>query len=315
MVRVTPQLGWALVCGVGLGLGLWSLVSLLPVLTRPRLLARVAPYVVDVSPGARALLNREAVSPLPVLGVLVPSWVVRSRALLGSVLGDSDTVARRLRQSGSTLTVEAFRSRQLLWGALGAAAGSGLAIVANRTSSLPPLIGVVLVVLLAAAGVAARDALLQRAARLRLQRMTEELPTVLEFLTLSLAAGEGILDALRRVSRVSSGELAREFGSVVTEVAAGLPLADRLRALARGLDLPSLTRAVDQLTGALERGAPIAEVLRAQAQDSRDDAKRRLLETAGKKEVVMLVPLVFLILPTTVAFAIFPGLLVLQVGF
>ena len=69
------------------------------------------------------------------------------------------------------------------------------------------------------------------------------------------------------------------------------------------------------IAAALERGTPLAEVLRAQAQDSRDQAKRELLESAGRKEVAMLVPLVFLILPTTIAFAVFPALLVLQVGF
>jgi len=57
------------------------------------------------------------------------------------------------------------------------------------------------------------------------------------------------------------------------------------------------------------------EVLRAQAQDSRDDAKRQLLESAGRKEVAMLVPLVFLILPVTVVFALFPATLVLELGF
>jgi tight adherence protein C len=72
---------------------------------------------------------------------------------------------------------------------------------------------------------------------------------------------------------------------------------------------------VDQITGALERGTPLSEVLRAQAQDGRDEAKRELLEVAGKKEVAMLVPLVFLILPTTIVFAIFPGIFVLQMGF
>jgi tight adherence protein C len=98
-------------------------------------------------------------------------------------------------------------------------------------------------------------------------------------------------------------------------VASGLPLGSTLTTLARELQLPAFTRAVDQITGALERGTPLADVLRAQAQDSRDDAKRALLEVSGKKEVAMLVPVVFLILPTTVLFAIFPGIFVLQVGF
>jgi tight adherence protein C len=144
--------------------------------------------------------------------------------------------------------------------------------------------------------------------------MTEELPELLEFLALSLAAGEGIGNSLLRVSRVAGGELAAEFRDVVSRTSMGEPLGDALRALAEDLDLPPLRRFVDQLTGALERGSPLADVLRAQAQDARDEHKRRLLELAGRKEVAMLVPLVFLILPMTVIFAIWPGLLVLQLG-
>jgi tight adherence protein C len=94
----------------------------------------------------------------------------------------------------------------------------------------------------------------------------------------------------------------------------GVPLAESLNILASGMRLPALTRCFDQVTGALERGSPLAEVLRAQAQDARDDAKRELLEVAGKKEVAMLVPLVFLILPVTIVFAIYPGIFVLQFG-
>ena len=71
----------------------------------------------------------------------------------------------------------------------------------------------------------------------------------------------------------------------------------------------------NSLSAALERGSPLAEVLRAQAQDARDEAKRTLLEIAGKKEVAMLVPLVFLILPLSILFAIYPGVFVLQSGF
>ncbi|TPX05108.1 type II secretion system F family protein, partial [Schumannella luteola] len=120
---------------------------------------------------------------------------------------------------------------------------------------------------------------------------------------------------LRRVSRVGSGELARELAQVIAEVEVGVALSDALTRCAAALELPALTRAVEQLTTALDRGSPLVEVLRAQAQDSRDVAKRQLLEAAGRKEVAMLVPLVFLILPVTVAFALFPATLVLQLGF
>jgi tight adherence protein C len=101
----------------------------------------------------------------------------------------------------------------------------------------------------------------------------------------------------------------------VASVNTGLPFGETLATLASDLELPAFTRCVEQLVGALERGTPLAEVLRAQAQDARNDAKRELLEVAGKKEVAMLFPLVFLILPVTIAFAIFPGIFVLQAGF
>ena len=138
---------------------------------------------------------------------------------------------------------------------------------------------------------------------------------MVEFLTLALSAGEGILDALKRVARTGNGELARELGRVVSEVNTGMPLPDSLQRCAAMIGLPALSRTIDQLLGALERGTPLVEVLRAQAQDSREEGKRQLLEAAGKKEVAMLVPLVFLILPVTVVFAIFPGILVLRLGF
>ena len=66
---------------------------------------------------------------------------------------------------------------------------------------------------------------------------------------------------------------------------------------------------------AIERGTPLADVLRAQAQDVRDNSKRELMEIAGKKEIAMLAPVVFFILPLTVVFAVFPGLSLMRLNF
>jgi tight adherence protein C len=311
---VTASIAWATLCGLGLGVGLWVLVSMTPRLSRPRLVDRVAPLVLDVSPAARELVARRPADPLPVLGFVFGPLLVSLRRGLGVLLGGPDATARRLRQAGSSLTVDAFRGRQLLWAAIGAAVGVVAAVGVARSAALPGIALAGIVALFAAAGVALRDYALQREAKARLSRMAGELPTVLEFLTLSLSAGEGILDAVRRVSRVSSGELAGELSRVVADVNTGLPFAESLDAVRRDLDLAPFTRFVEQVTGALDRGTPIVEVLRAQAQDSRDDAKRQLLELAGRKEVAMLFPLVFLILPITIAFAIFPGIVVLRMG-
>ncbi|HEX4058859.1 MAG TPA: type II secretion system F family protein [Galbitalea sp.] len=306
---------FAVVAGLGLGLGLWLLVSLTPRLSRPNLVGRVAPYVVDVSLDARELLDRRTADPLPVFGALLEPVASRLRRAIDAVVGGRELIARRLRQAGLPETPDAFRSRQLVWAAGAASVALVVGIVFGVLSSVPVAAQGAFVLVAAVAGFAGRDYLLQRAARARVNRMTKELPVLLEFLTLSLSAGEGILDAIRRVSQISQGELASELATVGADVSTGLALADSLQRLSSQLDVPPLTRAIEQITGALERGTPLAEVLRAQAQDARDEAKRELLELSGKKEVAMLVPLVFLILPITIAIAIFPGLFVLQLGF
>ncbi len=315
MVPVTPLLATAVLCGLGFGFGCWALVSLVPILNRPRLLFRVAPYLVDVSPGARDLLARRPVNPLPVVGTVFAPLAHLVRRLIGGSVSSATATRIRLRQAGSSASVDAFRSRQIVWAGGGLAVGVVVAAALARSQPVPLVLIVAIVVICAALAVVIRDQLLTRAARARLARMTAELPTVLEFLTLSLSAGEGVLDGIRRVARISRGELAAEFAGTVAAVNTGLGFADSLTALADDLRLPPLTRCVEQIVGALERGTPLAEVLRAQAQDARDEAKRRLLEEAGKKEVAMLIPLVFLILPTTIVFAIYPGIFVLQLGF
>lgn len=312
---MSSLLGWAALAGIALGVGLWSLVSLTPAIGRQRLVSRVAPYLVDVSEGARAMERRRSSSPLPVIGSLFAPLAEGARTLADRLLGGSETIELRLRQSGSSASAGEFRSRQLAWTVGGLLLGALTAIALAQSSTAPTIALVGIVAVLGVGGFLASDWLLQRKATVRLTRIASELPTVLEFLTLSLSAGEGILDSIRRVSGRGRGELSAEFAHVVAQVASGVSLTRALTELADGIRLPALTRCVEQVTGALERGTPLVETLRAQAQDARDHAKRDLLEIAGRKEVAMLLPLVFLILPTTIVFAIFPGIFVLQLGF
>lgn len=301
--------------GAVFGLGLWLVAASVPRIGRARLVDRVAPYVTDISAEARAMRARPGSDPGSVIGMLVIPTARRARGILSSILGGNDTIARRLRQAGSDATVERFRGRQLVWAAAGFAVAALFASFAPAMETAPAVLRWVVPPFGAVAAAVAADWILQRAAHRRLARITSELPTVLEFLTLSLTAGEGLLDALRRVARTGSGELAREFTGVVAAVGTGVSLGVALADVRDGLEHPALTRALDQVLGALDRGTPLAEVLRAQAGDARAEAKRTIIELAGRKEIAMLVPLIFLILPVTVAFALFPGYLVLQAGF
>jgi len=87
-----------------------------------------------------------------------------------------------------------------------------------------------------------------------------------------------------------------------------------LRDAADTIGVPEIVALVEHLVSALERGAPLAEVVRAHSADSRAERLRAIVDRAGKAEVWMLVPLVLLILPTTVIFAVWPSLQALQLG-
>ena len=172
--------------------------------------------------------------------------------------------------------------------------------------------GAALVLVSGAAGVLGRDQLLSRQAHRRVDAILAEFPPVAELLALSVGAGEGAVGALDRVARTCTGALADELRRTLGDTRTGMPLAQALQRMAARIADPSLTAFVDGVVVALERGTPLADVLRAQAQDVRVQSRRRLMEAGGRKEILMMVPVVFVILPVTVLFAVYPGLAVLD---
>jgi tight adherence protein C len=161
------------------------------------------------------------------------------------------------------------------------------------------------------AGVLGRDWWLTRELERREQAMLSEFPVVADLLALSVVAGESPVDALERVCRLTGGELARDLDQALARARAGTPMTKALSDLAEQTTMESFSRFLQGLVVAIERGTPLADVLRAQAVDVREVGKRALLEAGGRKEISMMVPVVFLILPVTVLFALFPGLLTL----
>ena len=138
--------------------------------------------------------------------------------------------------------------------------------------------------------------------------MLVEFPTVAELLALAVGAGEGAAGALERVVRLSEGELSDELGRCLGDARAGASLPSALQGLADRTGLTSLARFVDGIVVAVERGTPLVDVLRAQAQDVREEGRRQIMEAGGKKEIAMMIPVVFGVLPVTILFALFPGL-------
>jgi tight adherence protein C len=295
--------------GLGLVLTVWHVLA-----RRITLDARLAPYLRVQRPTSALLRDPAPSTPFPTLARLlapVMADAVRLVERLGSPTAD---VRRRIARAGRRETVEHVRAAQGMWGVAGLAGGLLLALLLASTRGTSPFVLAVLVLLAGVSGVLARDALLTRQVRRHEERLLAELPTVAELLALSVVAGEGPVGALERVVRSTRGALAGELAQTLADARAGTPLTRALERLADRTGLAPLTRFAEGVAVAVERGTPLADVLRAQAQDVRESGRRALMEQGGRKEVLMMVPVVFLILPVTVAFAVFPSIAVLRLS-
>lgn len=298
--------------GAALGLvaggGLLLAATGAPMARRPGLDDRLAPYLRDTPRPSSLLRSTEALTPFPTLERLLRPVLGDAVRFVERWVGGIASVRRRLEQLGGNMTVEQFRAEQVIWGSFGLATALGLALlqllggVGSNPVAVLASAGV-----LTAVGVLGRDRWLTRQVAQREQRMLEEFPTVAELLALAVTAGEGPVGALERVNRISAGELSRELGRALAEARSGASLVQALDGIARRTSLAPLSRFVDGVAIAVERGTPLAEVLRAQAVDVREAGKRLLLESAGRREIGMMVPVVFLVLPITLLFALFPG--------
>jgi tight adherence protein C len=307
------------VVGAGLGLlaatGVSLAVMVSPPMRRPRLDDRLAPYLRDSARPSRLLAEGRTLTPFPTVERLLGPVVRDLAGRVDRTIGGTFSVRRRLDQAGRRMTVEQFRVEQVLWGAGGLFAGLVLAVLsAARGSHANPVGFLILAVVLSLAGVLLRDRLLTSEVTRREGRMISEFPTIAELLALAVGAGEGPIAALERVTRLSHGELSRELGRALADARAGASVVAALEGMAARTSLPALARFVDGMAIAVERGTPLAEVLRAQATDVREEGRRALLEAGGRKEIAMLVPVVFLVLPVTIVFALFPGFFSLRLA-
>jgi tight adherence protein C len=275
---------------------------------RPRLNDRLAPYLRDAPRPSRLLIDGRTVTPFPTIERLLGPVLRDLARRIDRGIGGTTSVRRRLDQTGRDMTVEQFRVEQVLWGAAGLSAGLALAVIAAaRGSTTNPIGFVILAVVLSLAGVLLRDRALTGEVKRRETRMISEFPTIAELLALAVGAGEGPVGALERVVRLAHGELAIELGRALADARSGASVVSALERMAARTSLPALARFVDGMAIAVERGTPLADVLRAQATDVREMSRRTLLEAGGRKEIAMLVPVVFLVLPVTIIFALFPG--------
>lgn len=219
-------------------------------------------------------------------------------------LPDSSQVHSRLARMGCEGKYEAFRVKQVATSLLCAGVGLlfGLAI------SAPLVLAFAQAIFFFAATFLLIDRQLTKDIENYRALIESEFPAVIEMLTLALSAGETPIGAMSRIANRSKGHLAKELTTVVSSVRFGAPFHVTLDALGRRIESVVIRRFVDALITAMLRGAPLIDVLARHASEARQIQRNHLMNKAGRAELSMMVPVVFLILPVSILFALWPSI-------
>ncbi|MCS4483984.1 type II secretion system F family protein [Gleimia sp. 6138-11-ORH1] len=237
------------------------------------------------------------------------SWISPLWNAIGST---TKSVEKRLAIVGAGMDIFGFRLLQTLVSVL-ATLGVGISLIGLSTvRSITFIQWLLLTSLSFILATVIWDKLLTYKVEVFAKRLSYQVADAAELLALAISAGESIPGALNRVCSISGPQMKAQLEIALEQISQGVPVSKALRNLSGITPSPQLQRLLETLISGNERGAALSVILRDQAKDLREEAMRSLLEAGGRNEIAMLIPVVFLILPVTVVFALYPGLIALR---
>ncbi|HRD21230.1 MAG TPA: type II secretion system F family protein [Candidatus Nanopelagicus sp.] len=143
-----------------------------------------------------------------------------------------------------------------------------------------------------------------------------ELVSILQMLSIMVSAGESPMSAMKYVSKRSEGILPSLIKQSFRKYEDGRTLTQTLDFIATATGSSQVRRLTNSIQIAIHRGTPILEVLNNQVLALNKQINFNLMKLSGKSEITLLIPVVFLILPVSISFAIWPSIYGLnQAGF
>ena len=147
-------------------------------------------------------------------------------------------------------------------------------------------------------------------------KINEELVSILQMLSIMVSAGESPMSAMKYVSKRSEGILPSLIKQSFMKYEDGRTLTQTLDFIATATGSSQVKRLTNSIQIAIHRGTPILEVLNNQVLALNKQINFNLMKLSGKSEITLLIPVVFLILPVSISFAIWPSIYGLnQAGF
>jgi len=133
-----------------------------------------------------------------------------------------------------------------------------------------------------------------------------------DLLAVALTAGQNPRASIDTISEFLPTDFKEGISKAIRENAFGKPLMIALNEMSDEKGSRVLKPLIKQMETAIARGTPLAEVSRKFAEDQRLKFKNLLMKQAAAKEISMLFPVVFVVLPSVLAVAMYPALTVLQ---
>jgi tight adherence protein C len=142
---------------------------------------------------------------------------------------------------------------------------------------------------------------------LRRRQTLKTLPFMLDIITLCVEAGLNLTGALNQaVAKGPAGALRDEFSRVLRDVRAGRSRTEALRSLSDRMDESVITNFVAAVIQAEQTGMSLGPILRAQAEQRRNERFSRAEKLAMEAPVKLLFPLIAFIFPCTFLVLGFP---------
>jgi tight adherence protein C len=135
------------------------------------------------------------------------------------------------------------------------------------------------------------------------------LPDALDLMTTSVEAGLSLDSAMVRVAEFQRGPFQDELAVAMQEMTLGKSRREALEQLSERLNVPEVISFIQTINQAEITGAPIGQVLRAQAQQVRIKRRQAAETQAQRAPLLMIIPLVFFILPSMFVFLVAPAAL------
>jgi len=215
-----------------------------------------------------------------------------------------DRVHADLLKAGLTGTIRAEEFVAVQAGTVMLGIGAGLVGLVSGVVSVKA--GLAVLFILPIVGGLVPSYWLRHRIKVRRERVTNDLPDLLDLMCISVAAGLGLEQAMQVSCARFESPVCDELRLTLREMELGLSRHDALENMKLRTDIDDLVTFAVVLSQADALGLPIGRVLQAQADEMRDKRRQRAREKAAKVPVKILFPLAICFLPAIMIIVLGP---------